>query len=112
MKTVKRHKAFGGTLSVLSHDSSALSCPMEFAVFVPGGDGPFACLWYLSGLTCTWANAAEKGGILKAAAEAGTMFTHVQTLDETHLGSFEHDDHERFFPDRAQVESWAVDPEA
>jgi hypothetical protein len=49
---------------------------------------------------------------MKAAAEAGTMFTHVQTLDETHLGSFEHDDHERFFPDRAQVESWAVDPEA
>jgi hypothetical protein len=50
-------------------------------------------------------------GCVKAAEEAGEMYTHVVTLDQTHLGSFRHDNHEKFFPDRATVENWAIDPE-
>lgn len=36
-----------------------------------------------------------------AARDADTMYTHFETLDDTHLGSFEHDDWEKFFPDHA-----------
>ncbi|EMA44372.1 hypothetical protein C448_08864 [Halococcus morrhuae DSM 1307] len=36
--------------------------------------------------------------LMGAASDAGTMYTHLQTLDGTQLGSFEHDDPEKFFP--------------
>lgn len=39
------------------------------------------------------------GQHLESAAEAeGVVYTHVQTLDGTHLGTFRHDDPDRFFP--------------
>jgi hypothetical protein len=50
-------------------------------------------------------------GCVKAAEEAGEMYTHVVKLDETHLGSFRHDGYEKFFPDVATVKNWAIDPE-
>lgn len=37
--------------------------------------------------------------LVRAATEAGEMYTHVQLLDRTHLGSFRHDDPTLFFPD-------------
>jgi len=36
--------------------------------------------------------------LAQAASEADEMYTHVQTLDGTQLGSFRHDDPEKFFP--------------
>lgn len=36
--------------------------------------------------------------LMGAARDAGAMYTHLQTLDGTRLGSFEHDDPEKFFP--------------
>jgi hypothetical protein len=36
--------------------------------------------------------------LMSVAHETGTMYTHLQTLDGTQLGSFEHDDPEKFFP--------------
>lgn len=36
--------------------------------------------------------------LVDVAVEEDEMYTHVQTLDTTHLGSFRHDDYERFFP--------------
>jgi len=33
------------------------------------------------------------------AEEAGVMYSHLFTVDATHLGSFEHDDPEPFFPE-------------
>ncbi len=36
--------------------------------------------------------------LVEAAAERGELRTHVQLLDGTHLGSFEHDDPSLFFP--------------
>lgn len=37
--------------------------------------------------------------LVQAASEAGVMYTHVQTLDGTHLGTFEHEDWTLFFPE-------------
>lgn len=36
--------------------------------------------------------------LVRTAAETGRMFTHVQTLDGTHLGSFAHGEPAKFFP--------------
>lgn len=38
--------------------------------------------------------------LLRAARRQETMYTHLQTLDETQLGTFEHESHEEFFDDR------------
>jgi hypothetical protein len=37
--------------------------------------------------------------LVRTATDRGTMYTHVQLLDGTHLGTFEHDDVDAFFPD-------------
>ncbi|MFB6362292.1 MAG: hypothetical protein ABEH59_13350 [Halobacteriales archaeon] len=37
-------------------------------------------------------------GLREAAAEEGEIYTHVQLLDGTHLGSFRHDDPSLFLP--------------
>lgn len=38
------------------------------------------------------------GPLVAAADEAGVCYTHLQTLDGTVVGSFEHDDYEKFVP--------------
>ena len=57
------------------HESAVLGCTMRFAVYTPpqAADGPVPVVWYLSGLTCTWANVMEKSGLQRAAAEHGIM---------------------------------------
>lgn len=45
----------------------------------------------------------EAGPLVEAAVEAETMYTHVETLDGTHLGSFEHEEYEKFFPDPESI---------
>ncbi len=67
--------SFGGRLSVHDHESALLGCTMRFAVYVPpqAADGPVPVLWYLSGLTCTWANVMEKSGLQRAAAKHGVI---------------------------------------
>lgn len=37
-------------------------------------------------------------GLVRTATETGRMFTHLQKLDGTHLGSFAHGEPEKFFP--------------
>jgi S-formylglutathione hydrolase len=48
---------------------------MRFAVYTPpqASSAPVPVLWYLSGLTCTWANVMEKSGLQAAAAKHGIM---------------------------------------
>lgn len=41
--------------------------------------------------------------LVNAAREHGKLYSHVQTLDTTHLGSFEHDGYEKFFPEADRV---------
>ncbi len=73
METVSENVCFDGTQGVYSHESEVCGCPMTFAVYLPpqAKSGPVPVLWWLSGLTCTHANAMEKAGAQRAAAEHG-----------------------------------------
>jgi len=81
MKTISSWASHGGTLSVHDHDSAVTNCTMRFAVYTPpqAADGPVPVLWYLSGLTCTWANVMEKSGIMQHAAKHGLMIVAPDT---------------------------------
>ena len=48
---------------------------MTFGVYTPpqAANGPVPVVWYLSGLTCSWANVMEKSGLQRAASELGLM---------------------------------------
>lgn len=50
--------------------------------------------------------------LVRAAMEHDEMYTHVQTLDGTHLGSFRHEDYTLFFPNAEQRYGAAADDEA
>jgi hypothetical protein len=50
-------------------------------------------------------------GCYEAAKAAGEMYTHLQRLDGTHLGSFGHEDYEKFFPPEAVVRQFADVPD-
>lgn len=73
--------SFGGIQRVYNHDSVETQCRMRFAVYTPpqASNGPVPVLTYLSGLTCTWANATEKAGYQRAAAEAGVIIVAPDT---------------------------------
>jgi S-formylglutathione hydrolase len=73
--------SFGGELRVWEHQSEVVRCPMRYAVFEPPklDDRPFSVLWYLSGLTCTWANVMEKSGIMAHAARHGLLIVAPDT---------------------------------
>ncbi|MEQ8557540.1 MAG: S-formylglutathione hydrolase [Henriciella sp.] len=81
MQTVSEWTCFGGDLSVHDHDSETLDCSMRFAVFEPpqAAEEPVPVLWYLSGLTCTWANVMEKSGLQRKASELGVMIVAPDT---------------------------------
>jgi len=76
LDTVSTSKAHGGVQGVYSHPSTATGTPMTFAVFVPdhAPGTKMPVLWYLSGLTCTHANAMEKAEYRAACAEHGIIF--------------------------------------
>lgn len=48
----------------------------------------------------------------RTAAEEGAMYTHVQKLDGTPLGSFRHEGYEQFFPSITAIEDWVGVDEA
>ena len=75
IETVQENASFGGRMLVFDHDSEAVACTMRVGIYLPPQvkDGPCPCLWYLSGLTCTWANVMEKSGIQRYAAERGMI---------------------------------------
>jgi len=73
MERVSNSKCFGGSQGVYSHDSAATGTPMTFQVYIPEhapGDR-LPVLWWLSGLTCTHANAMDKCEYKRACAEHG-----------------------------------------
>jgi S-formylglutathione hydrolase len=80
LETLEKHACFGGTQGVYAHDSEATGTRMTFAVFAPPDDQPLrGVLYYLSGLTCTWANVTTKGGAQRYAAERGLLFVAPDT---------------------------------
>lgn len=81
METVETHASFGGTQGVYSHASDACACDMTFAVYTPpqAEKGPVPVFLWLSGLTCTHANAMDKAGAQRAAAEHGVAVIYPDT---------------------------------
>jgi len=81
METVSENVCFDGTQGVYSHKSEVCGCDMTFAVYLPpqAKSGPVPALWWLSGLTCTHANAMEKAGAQRAAAEHGIAVIYPDT---------------------------------
>ncbi len=81
LTTLKQIRLHGGTQGVYSHASSETDCTMEFSVYEPpqAKDGPLPVLYWLSGLTCTWANFTEKAGAQRYAAEHGVIIVAPDT---------------------------------
>lgn len=81
MERLQRWRSHGGWQEVWRHQSAATGTPMEFSVFVPD-HAPGARLpvvWFLSGLTCTWANVTEKGEFRAACARHGLILVAPDT---------------------------------
>jgi S-formylglutathione hydrolase len=81
LTTLRQHRCFGGIQGVYSHESRETGCRMEFAVYRPAQAerGPRPVLYWLSGLTCTWANFTEKAGAQRYAAEHGLVLVAPDT---------------------------------
>jgi S-formylglutathione hydrolase len=79
MERINRWRSHGGWQEVWRHDSAETGTPMEFSIFLPEGEGPRPVVWYLSGLTCTWANVTEKGEFREACAKHGLIFVAPDT---------------------------------
>ena len=81
MECIQEVRTWGGVQRVFRHASKTTRCDMEFAVFTPtvAAVGPLPALFYLSGLTCTWANGADKAGAQRFAAEHGLMLVMPDT---------------------------------
>ena len=47
--------------------------------------------------------------LVKKAQREGDMYTYVQKLDQTLLGTFKHDEYDRFFPDPEKYENYVVE---
>ena len=81
-ETLKQHRMHGGTQGVYAHDAKETACRMEFSVFLPAeaerGE-KLPVLYWLSGLTCTWANFTEKAGAQRYAAEHGVIIVAPDT---------------------------------
>lgn len=73
IEQLELHKSFGGLQGVYRHRSAATGTAMTFAVFTPPQPGPRPVLTFLSGLTCTHANAMDKGEYRRLAAELGLI---------------------------------------
>jgi S-formylglutathione hydrolase len=74
MEMMSQWMCHGGRQQVWKHASTATGTPMQFAIFLPPGDGPFPLVTWLSGLTCTHANVMEKGEYRQACARLGLAF--------------------------------------
>lgn len=82
MERIKNWACFGGQQQVWKHNSPALGCSMEVAVYLPPQASETAklpVLYYLSGLTCTWENMVTKAGAQRYAAEHGLILVAPDT---------------------------------
>jgi len=80
-ETIASTACFGGRHLVIRHQSRATGTAMEAALYLPPGieSGPKPAVFYLSGLTCTWENAATKAGAQRYAAEHGLILVFPDT---------------------------------
>jgi S-formylglutathione hydrolase len=81
LQRLRRHRSFGGWQEVWRHASRCTGTAMEFAIYLPprAETEPCPVLTWLSGLTCTWANATEKAGAQAHAAAHGLILVFPDT---------------------------------
>lgn len=81
LETVSEAKSFGGRQGVYRHASRETGTDMVVSVYLPpqAERGPCPVVWYLSGLTCTYANVTDKGGFQRVCAELGLIFVAPDT---------------------------------
>ncbi|KAI9839120.1 MAG: hypothetical protein M1819_003113 [Sarea resinae] len=73
--------SFGGKLLKLTHNASTTGCEMALNVYLPpqAATTKVPVLFYLSGLTCTGDNCAEKGFFQHAASQKGIAVVYPDT---------------------------------
>ena len=88
-KTNATIASFGGQLLKLSHKSATTSCTMALNLYLPPQvkSSKVPVLFYLSGLTCTGDNCAEKGFAQPAAAKHGIAIVYPDTSPRTHIST-------------------------
>ncbi len=81
MKRIEHRACFGGHQEVYQHESNTLSCPMNFAIFLPKASrtANLPVLYWLSGLTCTEQNFISKAGAQRYANEHGVIIVAPDT---------------------------------
>lgn len=81
LETVSTNRCHHGTQGVYRHQSSATGTEMTFSVFVPdhAEGAKLPVIWFLSGLTCTYANVTEKGEFRAACAALGLILVAPDT---------------------------------
>jgi len=94
LKEVSRNKVHGGWQIRYQHRSSVLDCDMIFGVFLPpqAESARVPVLYWLSGLTCTDENFAQKAGAQRLAAELGLAIVCPDTSPRGTDLPGEHDD--------------------
>jgi S-formylglutathione hydrolase len=94
LREVSRNKMHGGWQFRYQHHSSALDCDMIFGVFLPpqAASARVPVLYWLSGLTCTDENFAQKAGAQRLASELGLAIVCPDTSPRGTDLPGEHDD--------------------
>ncbi|KUJ20917.1 putative esterase [Mollisia scopiformis] len=83
LKTTATIASFGGKLLKLTHDATTTGCEMALNLYLPPNAGAtqqkVPVLFYLSGLTCTGDNCAEKGFFQYGASQKGIAIVYPDT---------------------------------
>ncbi|KAF2234372.1 esterase [Viridothelium virens] len=84
VETTATIASFGGKLLKLKHKASTTNCDMAFNLFLPpqattSSSSKVPVLFYLSGLTCTGDNCAEKGFFQHGASQKGIAVVYPDT---------------------------------
>ena len=81
LKINKKITCFGGELLKLSHNASTTNCEMNLNLYLPpqAKTSKVPVLFYLSGLTCTGDNCAEKGFFQHRARDRGIAVVYPDT---------------------------------
>jgi S-formylglutathione hydrolase len=95
-KTTATIASFGGKLLKLTHNASTTGCEMALNLYLPpqASSQKVPVLFYLSGLTCTGDNCAEKGFFQYGASQKGIAIVYPDTspselfLDPIHALDF------------------------
>jgi S-formylglutathione hydrolase len=82
-KTTATIASFGGKLLKLTHEAQTTGCEMALNLYLPPSAGKTSnkvpVLFYLSGLTCTGDNCAEKGFFQHSASQKGIAVVYPDT---------------------------------